>query len=195
MEQSEMFCLDFTEHSALNHVRRLLAEAGCRLRQGSSSRPPAPPPGAVLIHYRQQDYAAQRHWLATYCTCPHLWLMRQDDEALPSPLEPPPGELVFIPAGRRELRWRIDRLMRSANATGEFAEFDQLGLVGDSAAMQTVKQQIRNFAACDAPVLIVGETGTGKELASRALHHLGPRRGGPFVAVNCGGLADELLIN
>ena len=195
MEQSDVFCLDFTEHSALNHVRRLLAEAGCRLRQGSSSRPPPTPPGAVLIHYRHQYYAAQRQWLETHSACPHLWLMRQDDEALPSPQEPPPGELVFIPAGPRELRWRLDRLMRSAAATGEFAEFDQLGLVGDSAAMQTVKQRIRNFAACDAPVLIVGETGTGKELASRALHHLGPRRDGPFVAVNCGGLPDELLIN
>src|SRR6202795_2406649 len=49
------------------------------------------------------------------------------------------------------------------------------------------------FASCDATVLIQGETGTGKELAARAIHYLSRRRDLPFVPVNCGALPDNLV--
>jgi DNA-binding NtrC family response regulator len=51
------------------------------------------------------------------------------------------------------------------------------------------------MAAFDAPVLIEGETGTGKELAARAIHYCGTRRSGPFVPVNCGAIPDSLIEN
>lgn len=66
-------------------------------------------------------------------------------------------------------------------------------LVGSSPAFRAVLDRIRRLAAIDATVLIEGETGTGKELAARALHHLGGRRTGPFVPVNCGALPDSLM--
>ncbi|MBI2875495.1 MAG: sigma-54-dependent Fis family transcriptional regulator [Candidatus Tectomicrobia bacterium] len=59
--------------------------------------------------------------------------------------------------------------------------------------MRQLKAQIRQAAAREIPVLITGETGTGKELVARALHHLGPRRQGPFVALNCAGIPEGLL--
>ncbi len=61
----------------------------------------------------------------------------------------------------------------------------QLGMVGESAALQDVQEIIRTAAASPSTVLITGESGTGKELVARALHLGSPRRGGPFIRVNC----------
>jgi two-component system, NtrC family, response regulator HupR/HoxA len=67
------------------------------------------------------------------------------------------------------------------------------GLVGQSAAMLALFDRIRRVAPFDVPVLILGETGTGKELVAAALHRLSRRRQARFEAVNCGALARELL--
>lgn len=71
----------------------------------------------------------------------------------------------------------------------------RLNLVGESTAFLRCIELIRRYAACDATVLIHGETGTGKELAARAIHYLGARREFPFLAVNCGAIPDTLLEN
>ena len=68
-------------------------------------------------------------------------------------------------------------------------------LIGQSASMLAVTELIRRIARTDATVLIEGETGTGKELAARAIHSLGARRDDPFVAVNCGALPEGLIEN
>ena len=67
------------------------------------------------------------------------------------------------------------------------------GLVGGSHALRRVFQKIALYAPTDAPVIITGETGTGKELAARAIHAQSQRQHQPFVAVNCAALSDELL--
>ena len=66
-------------------------------------------------------------------------------------------------------------------------------MVGVSAPMQAVFRNLRKIAAVDAPVLITGETGTGKELAARAIHERSRRSSGPFVAVNCAALPATLI--
>src|SRR5581483_10876404 len=58
-------------------------------------------------------------------------------------------------------------------------------IVGVSKPMQQVFDVIRQVAPSKAAVLVAGESGTGKELVARAIHQLSPRRGGPFVAINC----------
>ncbi len=65
--------------------------------------------------------------------------------------------------------------------------------VGECQAMQEVFVRIRRFAQVDAPVLISGETGTGKELAARAIHQRSGRAQGPFVAINCAALPPTLI--
>ncbi len=66
-------------------------------------------------------------------------------------------------------------------------------VVGDSPAMRDVYRLTRLVAPTRASVLLVGETGTGKELIARAIHQLGPRTDGPYVRVNCGALSESLL--
>jgi len=66
-------------------------------------------------------------------------------------------------------------------------------LVGKSKPMQEIFRIVEEVADSDATVLIAGESGTGKELVARAIHHLGPRGEGPFVAVNCSVLAEGVL--
>jgi two-component system, NtrC family, response regulator PilR len=66
-------------------------------------------------------------------------------------------------------------------------------LLGDSAAMQRVRQMIERLARGQAPIYISGESGTGKELAARLIHQLGPRADKPFVPVNCGAIPEQLM--
>src|SRR4030095_6471601 len=66
-------------------------------------------------------------------------------------------------------------------------------IVGRSTVMCRLMDGLNTIASSDAPVLLLGETGTGKELVARALHDRGPRRGKPFVAVNCASFPDTLL--
>ena len=72
-------------------------------------------------------------------------------------------------------------------------EYWFMGLLGKSVLMQKLYEQIRNAAQSEAPVLIYGESGTGKNLVAKAIHALSRRKDGPFVALNCGALNDHLL--
>jgi two-component system response regulator HydG len=67
------------------------------------------------------------------------------------------------------------------------------GLIGISAAMRQVYDLIENAAQSDAPVIIYGDSGTGKELVSKAIHDIGERNQMPFVKVNCASLTESLL--
>lgn len=70
-----------------------------------------------------------------------------------------------------------------------------MNMIGNSPAFREMIRLIGKIANCDAPVLIEGETGTGKELAARAIHYLGSRNGLPFIPVNCGAIPDSLIEN
>src|SRR5882724_2251634 len=65
-------------------------------------------------------------------------------------------------------------------------------LIGESSAMRALRRRVARLVPTAVPVLIEGETGTGKELLARAIHDDGPRAAAPFVPVNCGALSAEL---
>jgi transcriptional regulator with GAF, ATPase, and Fis domain len=89
-------------------------------------------------------------------------------------------------AERNDMSRRLASIDRVTPAGGD-------ALVGSSAVMSSLRQVIQTVAASDAPVLVAGETGAGKELVARAVHAASARRDRPFVALNCGALSETLL--
>lgn len=88
--------------------------------------------------------------------------------------------------------WGKTQLLSSARQAKAPAGSD-LGLVGASAVMASVRERLCKFAGFDMPVLLTGETGTGKDVAARAIHARSTRHAGPFVAINCGALPENLV--
>ncbi|HEX7027736.1 MAG TPA: sigma-54 dependent transcriptional regulator [Gammaproteobacteria bacterium] len=107
------------------------------------------------------------------------------------------GEFVIWPCEIREFKLRVSRLRRLSENRHPGTEkcASEFNLIGSSAEFDKVLRLIETFQACDAPVLIEGETGTGKEVVARAIHYKSPRRGCPFIPVNCGALPDTLVEN
>jgi DNA-binding NtrC family response regulator len=85
------------------------------------------------------------------------------------------------------------RAPTSLRESTESPEFVRLNLIGESPVFLEAVRLIRRLSSFDAAVLIQGETGTGKELAARAIHYLGARRNAPFIPVNCGAIPDNLV--
>lgn len=73
------------------------------------------------------------------------------------------------------------------------AHFVKFSLVGQTQIFAKALSTIQRVATCNLPVLVLRETGTGKENAARAIHYLGERAGRAFVPINCGSLADDLV--
>ncbi len=92
----------------------------------------------------------------------------------------------------RELRDRLDAETFFFQKAGLRAQgFDEI--VGTSAALSKVLHHIEQVAAADSPVLLLGETGTGKDLVARAIHERSRRKSRPLVAINCAALPDALI--
>jgi two-component system response regulator HydG len=95
------------------------------------------------------------------------------------------------------LRRALDevRVRREATAlkTAMRAKFSASTIIGHSAAIEAVRDRIQRVADAPAPVIVFGETGTGKGLVARALHADSRRAGGPFVSINCAALPETLL--
>ncbi len=89
---------------------------------------------------------------------------------------------------------RPDEVVETARRLIERRRFqERTGIIGESPAIQEVLVKIEQMAPVSSTVLVQGESGTGKELVAKALHDLSPRRGKPFIAVNCAALPDTLL--
>jgi two-component system response regulator HydG len=87
-----------------------------------------------------------------------------------------------------ELEEEVGRLRRVVADSERYQE-----LVGQSAPMREMFGLLDRMSRSDAPAFLTGESGTGKELVARALHARGPRAGGPFVAINCAAMPEQLL--
>jgi DNA-binding NtrC family response regulator len=87
-----------------------------------------------------------------------------------------------------------DLKLENVRLRGEVAgRYGLTAIVGSSPQMEKVREMVRRAAASEAAVMVLGETGTGKELVARAIHFLGARAARPFVAVNCGAIPENLV--
>src|SRR5215471_6085867 len=104
-------------------------------------------------------------------------------------------DFVSKPLDLGVLRKLVGSAIRLGAAPGDDTTASLRGprLLGSSAAMEQLREMIARVARSQAPVHISGESGTGKELVARMIHESGARRGGAFLAVNCGAIPTELM--
>jgi two-component system, NtrC family, response regulator len=109
-------------------------------------------------------------------------------------------DFLCKPVEMEELRLLIRRCIHVVELEKEYHKLQQSqrsdvfeDMLGTSPQMQTVFTLIRKVAGTNAPVLLLGESGTGKEMAAAAIHRRSPRKDGPFVAINCNAIPENLL--
>jgi DNA-binding NtrC family response regulator len=135
------------------------------------------PPAIVLTAFGNIETA-----IATIHDLGAFWFLEK-------PIQPAALRILLErAASQSRLAEETERLQRQLQYQGVLVD-----LVGASAAMQQVFSLVRQVAPSKAAVLITGESGTGKELVARAIHHLSPRRGGVFVAINCAAMPETLM--
>ena len=110
-------------------------------------------------------------------------------------------ESIPLSLGKEKLQMLMDTIHNLEEAAQHFEQarskhvgrlFTFADIVGESAALMNMKQLGQRFAQSNEPILLWGESGSGKELAAQALHMASPRAGKPFVAVNCAALPPDL---
>ncbi len=119
-------------------------------------------------------------------------------------LVPEIDDFVLEPLNPEATRLRVNRLcLRFTLCCDELKEtklnlishFGMRQFIGQSPSFLAAIENIPRMSICDAPVLLLGDTGTGKEMCARAIHYLSPRANSPFVPVNCGSIPIELFEN
>ena len=97
------------------------------------------------------------------------------------------------PVSLEQLRALVKSALELPPASERKANSASLSLLGESPAMREVRAMIERVARSQAPLHATGESGSGKELAAKLIHHLGARSAGPFVPVNCGAIPENLM--
>jgi DNA-binding NtrC family response regulator len=132
---------------------------------------------------------------------PIFAILPSEDGALLRAATETADDFLLWPAKPGELERRIARFLGSASPSltdlqATLAAEIGLGqLVGQHPAFLSILRQIALFGASDAPILLTGETGTGKELCARVTHLVSRRHLGPFIPIDCGALPDHLFEN
>ena len=163
----------------------------------------APPRADLVVLWLDQDDApsdaAMRRWAAR---APLLLVPPCALAAVPRWLQAGACDFVVQGVDAEELVLRVQRALAgcsahpAADAPPVAVSAAPLpGMVGCSPAFRRQVDKLALIARCDADVLILGETGTGKEVFARAVHYTSARAGKPFIALNCGAIPHELIEN
>ncbi len=158
------------------------SEALARISQGKTS----------VFLFDTRDYPRFRHVERKFFslkTDADLILLGQDVSPLPSEEANSSMAVRLLPADTpaEETRVVVARLLQLRQVR------ENSGIFGRSRAIAEMLSMIAHTAALDINVLVLGESGTGKELVAQALHNNSPRRGGPFISLNCGAMSEGVL--
>lgn len=161
-------------------------------------------PDLILPRFLLKDWAKEslRLWKRTWTSAKTFAVIC--DQTLKQDQIPPAlidvDDFLVCPYQENEFLLRLKRLLKSERRTASRVcgtentrELDLL--VGESETFMRVLRKVHLFAQSKAPVVISGETGSGKELLARAIHYQSARKSKPFIPVNCGALPDELFEN
>ena len=132
--------------------------------------------GAVIFEIESNRSFVEDHVLFLERWCSPLWLLLELFR-LPK---------VVNPSVNRDGADKVESEFGKADDARE-------AIVGSETGLRSVMERVHIVAPSDMPVLILGETGTGKEVAARAIHHRSPRAAKPFIRVNCGAIPSELI--
>ena len=109
---------------------------------------------------------------------------------LTKPIDP---DMLRFVVTRAMHKARLDEELRELRATNLAQNNAEMGLIGQTSCMLQLRAMVQRVAATSVNVIVLGPTGTGKELVARALHQGSSRRGGPFAVIHCGALSEQLL--
>lgn len=133
-----------------------------------------------------------------------VYLKQRPSDIRKEPLGPEIDDILIAPLNIEDMCLRIQRLLQlfaskndelSRSQQHLITHFGMRQFVGVAPSFVTVIEKIPRIASCDVPVLLTGDTGTGKEMCARAIHYLSPRASKPFVPINCGSIPGELFEN
>ncbi len=182
----------------LGHRVTLAGDAGTAVQAFADARP-----DVVVLDLSMpphMDPLAGLELIAAFAPAPVIVLTGHADHDLAlQAVEKGAWDFVAKPIEPDMLRVVVARAIRKARLDAELAELrrredaDDLGLLGRSTAMERLRDMVRRLGPTTVGVVVLGPTGTGKELVARALHATSPRARGPFVPVHCGALSAELL--
>lgn len=143
----------------------------------------------ILAYFKEPSLATKEAWFPP--DRKELLLHSIDDFLLP-------------PLSLYDMRLRVHRLTQRFSEKHDAIQACQLNLIsqlgmqrfiGKAPAFMSAIQKIPRIAGCDATVLLIGDTGTGKEMCARTVHYLSPRAKKPFIPVNCGSIPADLFEN
>ena len=163
-------------------------------------------PHLVLFHLNLPDQSDEERLAAVIRRWPDVPVVgvigQQRGGAPMLPPDLPAGlrDFLLCPLDGRELALRVRRVLTQelphvCRSVGRMRSARVHSLVGESAIFHAQVEKIPLFAEVDAPVLLQGETGTGKEVFARAIHYSSARRDHAFIPINCAALPDQLFEN
>jgi two-component system response regulator GlrR len=194
----------------LLHASRLHALPGCGVEHRTADLDDDAPPDADLLLLwldapaAAPGEAALRRWAAQ---APLLLVPARSLGSVPRWLQAGACDFVVQDTGAEELALRLQRALAARSALSMAADVHATplrgdaqatplpGMVGRSPAFLRQLDKLAPIARCDAGVLVLGETGTGKEVFAQAVHYTSARAGKPFIALNCGAIPHELIEN